>query len=82
MPAEELVPGDVVGFEAGSKIPADGRLQRTFGTVDLDGRQWGVCALVALAFLVLAELGELVPRQVDRHRGAPDVPAEVSSAHI
>lgn len=26
IPAEELVPGDVVGFEAGDKVPADGRL--------------------------------------------------------
>ena len=26
IPAEELVPGDVVVFEAGDKIPADGRL--------------------------------------------------------
>jgi Ca2+-transporting ATPase len=26
LPAEELVPGDVVSFEAGDKIPADGRL--------------------------------------------------------
>jgi Ca2+-transporting ATPase len=26
VPAEELVPGDVVSFEAGDKIPADGRL--------------------------------------------------------
>jgi Ca2+-transporting ATPase len=26
IPAEELVPGDVIGFEAGDKIPADGRL--------------------------------------------------------
>ena len=26
VPAEELVPGDVVAFEAGDKIPADGRL--------------------------------------------------------
>ncbi|QDP98245.1 cation-transporting P-type ATPase [Microlunatus elymi] len=26
IPAEELVPGDVVGFEAGDKVPADGRI--------------------------------------------------------
>ncbi|HTH07678.1 MAG TPA: HAD-IC family P-type ATPase, partial [Ilumatobacteraceae bacterium] len=26
IPAEELVPGDVVGFEAGDKVPADGRV--------------------------------------------------------
>ncbi|VTR75523.1 cation-translocating P-type ATPase [Cellulomonas hominis] len=26
IPAEQLVPGDVVGFEAGDKVPADGRL--------------------------------------------------------
>ena len=26
VPAEELVPGDVVGFEAGDKVPADGRV--------------------------------------------------------
>ena len=26
VPAEELVPGDVLSFEAGDKIPADGRL--------------------------------------------------------
>ena len=26
IPAEELVPGDIVGFEAGDKVPADGRM--------------------------------------------------------
>ena len=26
IPAEELVPGDIVGFEAGDKVPADGRV--------------------------------------------------------
>ncbi|WP_201308833.1 cation-translocating P-type ATPase [Puerhibacterium puerhi] len=43
-------------------------LQRVFGTVALDGRQWGVCALVALAFLLLVELGKLVLRRVGRRR--------------
>ncbi|WP_269137268.1 hypothetical protein [Cellulosimicrobium cellulans] len=44
-----------------------------------------MCALVALAFLVLAELGKLVLRQVDRHRGTPadpGAPARVSPAQV
>lgn len=43
-------------------------LERIFGTVSLDGPQWGVCALVALAFLVLVELGKLVLRHVGPRR--------------
>ncbi|WP_251151967.1 HAD-IC family P-type ATPase [Cellulosimicrobium sp. Marseille-Q4280] len=45
-------------------------LERIFGTVSLDGDQWGVCALVALAFLVLVELGKLVLRHVSPRRTA------------
>lgn len=39
-------------------------LQRIFGTVDLDGEQWRACLLVAVAFLVLVELGKVVLRRV------------------
>ncbi|MFP3712804.1 cation-translocating P-type ATPase [Puerhibacterium sp. TATVAM-FAB25] len=46
-------------------------LQRIFGTVELDGRQWGVCALVALAFLLVVELGKLALRVVERRRQRP-----------
>jgi P-type Ca2+ transporter type 2C len=45
-------------------------LERIFGTVSLDGGQWGVCALVALAFLLLVELGKLVLRHVATRRPA------------
>ncbi|MFC8923278.1 cation-translocating P-type ATPase [Cellulosimicrobium sp. NPDC057127] len=45
-------------------------LERIFGTVSLDGGQWGVCALVALAFFVLVELGKLVLRHVRPRRAA------------
>ncbi|MBD5785662.1 HAD-IC family P-type ATPase [Cellulosimicrobium terreum] len=50
-------------------------LERIFGTVPLDGAQWGVCALVALAFLLLVELGKLVLRHVGPR---PSAPARVS----
>lgn len=46
-------------------------LQRVLGTVALSGRQWGVCALVALAFLLLVELGKLALRVVERRRQRP-----------
>ncbi|RIQ36951.1 cation-translocating P-type ATPase [Jiangella rhizosphaerae] len=35
VPAEELVPGDVVSFEAGDKVPADGRLL-TAATLEIE----------------------------------------------
>jgi hypothetical protein len=41
-------------------------LQRILNTVDLTSRQWGICLLGPLAFLVLAEIGKLV----DRHYGS------------
>jgi P-type Ca2+ transporter type 2C len=37
VPAEELVPGDVVSFEAGDKVPADGRLL-VAATLEIEGR--------------------------------------------
>src|SRR3954447_24876846 len=35
VPAEELVPGDVIGFEAGDKVSADGRLL-TVATLEIE----------------------------------------------
>jgi P-type Ca2+ transporter type 2C len=35
LPAEELVPGDIVNFEAGDKVPADGRLL-TAATLEIE----------------------------------------------
>jgi len=55
-------------------------LERIFGTVSLDGGQWGVCALVALAFLVLVEIGKLVLRlATPRRPAAPHVPAHAQA---
>jgi Ca2+-transporting ATPase len=45
-------------------------LQRIFSTVDLTSRQWGICLLGPLGFLVLAELGKLLDRQLERRRVA------------
>jgi len=39
-------------------------LERIFGTTSLDGEQWGVCALVALGYLVLAEVEKAVVRRL------------------
>ncbi len=41
-------------------------LQRIFDTVDLDGHKWRACFLAVAAYLVLAELGKLVLRRIDR----------------
>jgi Ca2+-transporting ATPase len=45
-------------------------LQRILGTVDLSSRQWGICMLGPLGFLVLAELGKLLDRELERRRAA------------
>jgi len=41
-------------------------LERIFGTTPLDGGQWGVCALVAVGYLVVVELGKWVLRLRER----------------
>ena len=59
IPAEELVPGDVVSFEAGDKIPADGRLV--------------VAATLEIEEAALTGESTPVPKSVDPVEGA-DVP--------
>ncbi len=41
-------------------------LQRIFDTVDLSGPQWRVCFLAVLGYFVLAEIGKLILRRVDK----------------
>ena len=41
-------------------------LQRIFDTVDLSGPQWRVCFLAVLGYFVLAEIGKLIMRRVDK----------------
>ena len=41
-------------------------LQRIFDTVDLSGPQWRVCFLAVLGYFVLAEVGKLIMRRVDK----------------
>ncbi len=41
-------------------------LERIFDTVELNGPQWRVCFLAVLAYFVVAELGKLILRRVDR----------------
>ena len=64
LPAEELVPGDVVVFEAGDKIPADGRLL-VAATLEIEE-----AALTGESTPVLKELGAVPGDDVplgDRH---------------
>ncbi|MFE7408051.1 HAD-IC family P-type ATPase [Isoptericola sp. NPDC057559] len=44
-------------------------LERIFGTTPLDGGQWGVCALVALGYLLVVEAGKAVLRALERRGG-------------
>ena len=37
-------------------------LQRIFGTIELDGQQWGICVAIALSLLVVEEGLKLVLR--------------------
>ena len=41
-------------------------LQRIFDTVDLSGPQWRVCFLAVLGYFVLAEIGKLIMRRIDK----------------
>jgi magnesium-transporting ATPase (P-type) len=41
-------------------------LERIFDTVELTGSQWRVCFVAVVSYLVLAELGKLVLRHIDR----------------
>lgn len=52
-------------------------LQRLFGTTDLTLRQWGVCLLAVLGYLVVAEVARWVARLAARRAGA-EVPAGVA----
>jgi Ca2+-transporting ATPase len=45
-------------------------LQRIFDTVDLTQRQWGACFVAAAGYFVLAELGKLILRRLERRDSA------------
>lgn len=91
VPAEELVPGDVVGFEAGDKVPADGRLLVTAALEIEESGLTGESAPVAKS--VAAVPGDEVPlgdrldmaymnSQVTRGRGEMVVTATGMSTEV
>ncbi len=91
VPAEDLVPGDVVGFEAGDKVPADGRLLVTAALEIEESGLTGESAPVAKA--VAAVTGDDVPlgdrldmaymnSQVTRGRGEMVVTATGMSTEV
>jgi Ca2+-transporting ATPase len=52
-------------------VTALGPLQRIFDTTALTTRQWGVCLLAPLAFLLIVEAGKLFTRRSQRREPAP-----------
>jgi Ca2+-transporting ATPase len=52
-------------------VTALGPLQRIFDTTALTTRQWGICLLAPLAFLLIVEAGKLFTRRSRRREPAP-----------
>ena len=91
VPAEELVPGDIVGFEAGDKVPADGRIL-VAATLEIEeagltGESTPVAKVVDLVAGAEAPLGDRIDMaymnsQVTRGRGEMVVTATGMSTEV